>query len=111
MSNFITNEFPASSSAAWKQKIQFELDGADYNQTLLTKTIEGITISPFYHLDTFEKLNIPLREAIRNDVYHLARLGFDAYRVHVWDTEISDTLGNLIVNDHLDTFDYMLSLM
>ena len=60
MSNFITNEFPASSSAAWKQKIQFELDGADYNQTLLTKTIEGITISPFYHLDTFEKLNIPL---------------------------------------------------
>lgn len=60
MSNFFINEFPPSSSAAWKQKIQFALDGADYNQTLLTKTNEGITISPFYHLDTFEKLSIPL---------------------------------------------------
>ena len=60
MSNFFINEFPPSSSAAWKQKIQFVLDGADYNQTLLTKTNEGITISPFYHLDTFEKLTIPI---------------------------------------------------
>ena len=60
MSNFFINEFPPSSSAAWKQKIQFELDGADYNQKLLTKTNEGVTISPFYHLDTFEKLTIPL---------------------------------------------------
>lgn len=60
MSDFFINEFPPSSSAAWKQKIQFELDGADYNKTLLTKTNEGITISPFYHLDTFEKVIIPL---------------------------------------------------
>lgn len=59
MSDFITNEFEPSSSAAWKQKIQFELQGADYNQTLLTKTNEGITIKPFYHLDNFEKLIIP----------------------------------------------------
>ncbi|MDP4245273.1 MAG: hypothetical protein Q8932_05440, partial [Bacteroidota bacterium] len=29
------------------------------------------------------------QEAIRQDVYHLARLGVDAFRVHVWDTEIS----------------------
>ena len=59
MSNFITQEFEPSSSAAWKQKIQFDLQGADYNQTLLTKTNEGITIKPFYHLDNFEKLIIP----------------------------------------------------
>nr|PZN58489.1 MAG: hypothetical protein DIU61_00180 [Bacteroidota bacterium] len=26
------------------------------------------------------------------DVYHFARRGFDAYRVHVWDTEISDSV-------------------
>ncbi|SDX07002.1 heterodimeric methylmalonyl-CoA mutase small subunit [Lutibacter oricola] len=55
----ITNYFEPSSSAAWKQKIQFELDGADYNKTLLTETNEGITIKPFYHLDSFEKINIP----------------------------------------------------
>lgn len=60
MGNFIAEEFPPVSAAAWKQKIQADLKGADYNETLLTKTNEGITIKPFYHLDDFEKLNIPL---------------------------------------------------
>ena len=59
MSSFITKNFEPSSAAAWKQKIQFDLKGADYNETLLTKTNEGITIKPFYHLDNFEKLTIP----------------------------------------------------
>lgn len=54
------------------------------------------------------KLGVDPKQAIDNDIYHFARLGFDAYRVHVWDTEISDSLGNLILNDHLDLFDYML---
>lgn len=62
MSNFLTNEFQTSSAATWKQKIQFELDGADYNKTLLTKTTEGITIKPFYHADTFEKVVVPTPE-------------------------------------------------
>ncbi|NLP58641.1 methylmalonyl-CoA mutase subunit beta [Lutibacter sp. B1] len=59
MSNLITTDFEPSSAAAWKQKIQFDLKGADYNETLLTKTLEGITIKPFYHSDDFEKLEIP----------------------------------------------------
>jgi methylmalonyl-CoA mutase len=60
MSNFITQDFDPNSAAAWKQKIQVDLKGTDYNQTLLTKTNEGITIKPFYHLDHFEKLEIPV---------------------------------------------------
>ena len=59
MSTIITNNFETSSAAAWKQKIQFELNGADYNESLLTKTNEGITIKPFYHSDNFEKIIIP----------------------------------------------------
>jgi hypothetical protein len=51
-------------------------------------------------------MNIPLEKAIDDDIYHFARLGFDAFRVHVWDCEISDTVGNLLVNDHLRLFDY-----
>ncbi|AKQ45795.1 membrane or secreted protein [Rufibacter radiotolerans] len=47
-------------------------------------------------------------KAIDQDVYHLARLGLDAFRVHVWDTEISDTLGNLLENEHLRLFDYLV---
>lgn len=59
MSNFNTDEFQARSSAAWKQKIQYELDGVDYNNQLLTTTNEGITIKPFYHSDLFQKIQVP----------------------------------------------------
>jgi hypothetical protein len=48
-------------------------------------------------------------EAIREDVYHMARLGLDAFRVHVWDTEISDSLGNLLENEHLRLFDFLVA--
>lgn len=58
---------------------------------------------------TMKDLNIDIRKAIDKDVYHFARLGFDAYRVHLWDIEISDKEGNLICNDHLDFFDYLLA--
>lgn len=56
-----------------------------------------------------QRLGIPLEKAIDADVYHLARLGLDAYRVHVWDREISDPDGNLVVNDHVRKFDYLLA--
>ncbi len=59
MNNIFIDDFETSSAVAWKQKIQFELNGADYNQTLLTKTNEGITIKPFYHADDFEKILVP----------------------------------------------------
>ncbi|NDV68124.1 cellulase family glycosylhydrolase [Dysgonomonas sp. 25] len=49
------------------------------------------------------------KEAIDKDVYHMARLGFNAYRIHVWDVEISDGKGNLIANDHLDLLDYLIA--
>ena len=62
MKTFLTEDFDAIASAAWKQKIQFELNGADYQNTLMTPTNEGITIKPFYHLDDFEKLHIPATE-------------------------------------------------
>lgn len=52
MSNFLFNEFEEVSTAAWKQQIQADLKGADYNDTLLWKTNEGITVKPFYHKDT-----------------------------------------------------------
>lgn len=47
-------------------------------------------------------------QVIDADVYHFARLGLDAFRVHVWDTEISDGDGNLLNNEHLRLFDYLI---
>jgi hypothetical protein len=50
-----------------------------------------------------------LEQAIAQDVYHLSRLGVDAFRVHVWDVEITDTLGNLQANEHLRLLDYLVA--
>ncbi|MDW7691392.1 membrane or secreted protein [Flammeovirgaceae bacterium SG7u.111] len=64
---------------------------------------------PFAHAyRSAQKLGVDPKKAIDNDVYHFARLGFDAFRVHVWDTEISDSVGNLLANEHLELFDYLL---
>ena len=66
--------------------------------------------TPFaYAFRAHKTLNVDLEKAIQNDVYHFARLGLDAFRVHVWDTEISDTAGNLLENEHLRLFDFLLA--
>ncbi len=61
MSNFLFNEFKEISPAEWKQKIQVDLKGADYNNTLLWKTDENITVKPFYSKEdkTDIKINTP----------------------------------------------------
>ena len=56
MSNRLFKEFDSVSSKQWKQKIQADLKGADYNDTLIWKTNEDISVKPFYHADGFEKL-------------------------------------------------------
>jgi methylmalonyl-CoA mutase len=56
MSKPLFKDFDSVSSKAWKQKIQFDLKGADYNDTLIWKTNEGIDVKPFYHADEFSEL-------------------------------------------------------
>ena len=51
MSSFLFDEFDTTNSTAWKQKIQVDLKGADYNDSLLWKADEGITVKPFYTKD------------------------------------------------------------
>jgi hypothetical protein len=66
--------------------------------------------TPFaYAYRAHKALNADLEKSIRMDVYQMARLGLDAFRVHVWDTEISDSLGNLLENEHLRLFDFLLA--
>ena len=54
MERKLFEEFDAISSKQWKQQIQFELKGADYNETLVWESPEGIKVKPFYHSDEFE---------------------------------------------------------
>ncbi len=77
--------------------------------------IKGFGINytvPFAHAwRSAKKMGIDPKEAMLHDIYHFTRLGFDLYRVHVWDTEISDSLGNLLKNEHLDAFDFLLATL
>ena len=54
MTEPLFNEFQEVSSKQWKQLIQFDLKGDDYNETLIWKTNEGINVKPFYHPDEFK---------------------------------------------------------
>ena len=66
--------------------------------------------TPFaYAYRAHKALNVDIEKAIQQDVYQMARLGLDAFRIHVWDTEISDTSGNLLENEHLRLFDFLLA--
>ncbi|KAF2519497.1 methylmalonyl-CoA mutase [Flavobacterium salilacus subsp. salilacus] len=53
MSKHLFDGFEKVSSKQWKQQIQFELKGADYNETLVWESPEGIKVKPFYHNDEF----------------------------------------------------------
>lgn len=67
---------------------------------------------PFQHAFWANKqLNIPHQKTVDEDVYHFTRLGLKAYRIHIWDSEISDTVGNLLQNEHLRIFDYTVYKM
>tara|TARA_R100001369_G_scaffold20091_1_gene36604 strand:- start:83370 stop:84749 length:1380 start_codon:yes stop_codon:yes gene_type:complete len=51
MSHTLSNEFHEVSAKEWKQKIQFDLKGADYNETLIFHSKDGISIKPFYNAE------------------------------------------------------------
>lgn len=56
MTKTLFEDFPEVSSKQWRQLIQYDLKGADYNETLIWKTDEGIHVKPFYHADEFVEL-------------------------------------------------------
>lgn len=57
MNQSLFDIFPEVSAAQWKQKIQYDLKGTDYNNTLIWKSNEGINVKPFYHADDFQEAN------------------------------------------------------
>lgn len=55
-SHSLFDEFPQVSSKQWKQKIQYDLKGADYNDTLVWESLEGIKVKPYYHSEDLQYL-------------------------------------------------------
>lgn len=65
---------------------------------------------PFAHAyRVIDYFNIDHKAAIDRDVYHISRLGVNAYRIHIWDVEVSDNEGNLINNHHMELLDYLIA--
>jgi methylmalonyl-CoA mutase len=54
MKNSLFQEFEEVSAKQWKQKIQFDLKGADYNKELVYNSLDGINIKPFYNSEDIE---------------------------------------------------------
>ena len=82
-----------------------------WQQTKAEVALFGVNYTaPFAHAyRALRAVGTDPQTAIDQDVYHLARLGVDAFRVHVWDVEITDTLGNLQSNEHLRLLDYLVA--
>lgn len=88
------------------------------NEGVLRRADTGAEVSyygtnytaPFAHAyRALGYLGVDRKEAIKRDVYHFARLGFNGFRLHLWDVELSDAEGNLLENDHLDLLDFLLA--
>jgi methylmalonyl-CoA mutase len=58
MKHSLFSEFDPISSKQWKQKIQFELKGEDYNDTLIWNSPENIKVKPFYNQEDLQE-NLP----------------------------------------------------
>jgi len=50
------SDFKPSTTKEWETKIQKDLKGADYDKRLITNTIEGINIKPYYRLEDLSDL-------------------------------------------------------
>ncbi len=59
MKHSLFSEFDPISSKQWKQKIQFELKGEDYNDALIWNSPENIKVKPFYNQDDLQE-NLPV---------------------------------------------------
>ncbi|SFU57365.1 methylmalonyl-CoA mutase [Pustulibacterium marinum] len=59
--NNLFDEFPEVSAKQWKQKIQFDLKGKDFNDTLVWHSLEGIDVKPFYTIEDLQNgIHVPL---------------------------------------------------
>ncbi len=82
----------------WRDdRAEIALFGVNY-YTPFTVDYEGIS-----------NLQLDHRSVITQDVTHFKRLGLDAVRLHVFDRQISDREGNLISNQHLELFDFLVA--
>jgi methylmalonyl-CoA mutase len=80
MAEQLFTDFEQVSAKQWKQQIQYDLKGADYNETLVWESPEGIKIKPFYHAD---ETGEPLYSSSKNESFTICQ------NIFVFDVEKS----------------------
>lgn len=80
MDEKLFTDFEHVNSKQWKQQIQYDLKGADYNETLVWESPEGIKIKPFYHADETAE---PLYSSCKNESFLICQ------NIFVFDVEKS----------------------
>ena len=56
MAEKLFSEFPPVSTQQWEEVINKDLKGADYEKRLVWKTMEGVSVRPYYRAEDLEKL-------------------------------------------------------
>lgn len=60
------DDFHKISTQEWKQKIQFDLNGEDYNESLVWESLEGIKVKPFYDATDLKEQSYPTSSVPKN---------------------------------------------
>ncbi|MDT0676124.1 methylmalonyl-CoA mutase subunit beta [Autumnicola musiva] len=55
MKESLFQEFEEVSAQQWKQKIQYDLKGEDYNEKLIFKSLDGVDVKPFYSTEDVQQ--------------------------------------------------------
>ncbi|MFC4097748.1 methylmalonyl-CoA mutase family protein [Euzebyella saccharophila] len=120
--------FPPLSEKQWKQKIQYELQGEDYNEKMVWESPEGIKVKPFYHLDSRTQnlpdakekrlnwniaANIYWKDSAPSSISKKQKHGVNSFILHLEEGELSidellasDT--NLFLQGSLTSFETLL---
>lgn len=93
------NDFEKVTSKQWKNQIQYELKGADYNDTLVWESLEGIKVKPFYHND---------ENAVTNGVSTQVTNFSIVQEIYVFDTEKSIAKANEVLKRGAESIRFII---
>lgn len=93
------NDFEKVSAKQWKNQIQYELKGADYNDTLVWESLEGIKVKPFYHND-----EDAVTTAVSTQVTNFSIV----QEIYVFDTEKSVTKANEVLKRGAESIRFII---
>ncbi|KJD35718.1 methylmalonyl-CoA mutase [Tamlana sedimentorum] len=99
MSNNLFDDFNEVSAKQWKQKIQYELQGEDYN-ALLWQTNESILVKPFYHAEDLK--NLPQPQNTKATKWKIGQT------IYVADTKISNKNALFAIKNGVESLAFII---